>query len=81
MMTLENIGKFIQKGFKVTVIGPSFYHYYSGMGPGMLGGSYSPDEIRFTTKDVVQKQGGIFVKDKVLRIDPDKREIYRELQS
>ena len=78
MMTLENIGKFIQKGFKVTVIGPSFYHYYSGMGPGMLGGSYSPDEIRFATKDVVQKQGGIFVKDKVLRIDPDKREIYTQ---
>jgi NADH dehydrogenase FAD-containing subunit len=76
MMTLENIDKFVEKGFKVTVIGPSFYHYYSGMGPGMLGGTYSPDDIRFATKDVVQKQGGIFVKDKVVRIDPDKKEIY-----
>ena len=68
MMTLENIGRFVEKGFKVTVIGPSFYHYYSGMGPGMLGGTYSPGEIRFATRDVVQKQGGIFIKDKVLRI-------------
>ena len=76
MMTLENIDKFVEKGFKVTVIGPSSYHYYSGMGPGMLGGTYSPDDIRFATKDVVQKQGGIFVKDKVVRIDPDKKEIY-----
>ena len=76
MMTLENIGRFVEKGFKVTVIGPSFYHYYSGMGPGMLGGTYSPDDIRFATRDVVQKQGGIFVKDKVVRIDPDKKEIY-----
>ncbi|MFA5906060.1 MAG: FAD-dependent oxidoreductase [Desulfobacula sp.] len=76
MMTLENIGKFVDKGFKVTVIGPSFYHYYSGMGPGMLGGTYSPDDIRFATKEVVQKQGGIFVKDRVLRIDPDKKEVY-----
>jgi len=78
MMTLENIGKFVEKGFKVTVIGPSFYHYYSGMGPGMLGGTYSPDDIRFATKEVVQKQGGIFVRDKAVRIDPEKKEVYTE---
>jgi NADH dehydrogenase FAD-containing subunit len=78
MMTLENIGRFVEKGFKVTVIGPSFYHYYSGMGPGMLGGTYNPNDIRFATRDVVQKQGGIFVKDKVLRIDPVKKEVCTE---
>ena len=78
MMTLENINKFVEKGFKVTVIGPSFYHYYSGMGPGMLGGTYSPEDIRFATRDVVQKQGGIFVKDKVVRIDPETKEIYTQ---
>jgi len=78
MMTLENIGEFVEKGFKVTVIGPSFYHYYSGMGPGMLGGTYSPDDIRFATREVVEKQGGIFVKDKVEKIDPDKKEIYTQ---
>jgi len=76
MMTLENINKFVEKGFKVTVIGPSFYHYYSGMGPGMLGGTYSPEDIRFATRDVVQKQGGIFIQDKVIRIDPVKKEVY-----
>ncbi|MBT6339147.1 MAG: FAD-dependent oxidoreductase [Desulfobacula sp.] len=76
MMTLENIGRFVEKGFKVIVIGPSFYHYYSGMGPGMLGGTYRSEDIRFATQDVVQKQGGIFVKDKVVRIDPDKKEVY-----
>lgn len=76
MMTLENIGRFIEKGVKVTVIGPSFYHYYSGMGPGMLGGTYSSSDIRFATKEVVQKQGGIFVRDKVVRIDAEKKEVY-----
>lgn len=76
MMVLENIGRFVEKGFKVTVIGPSFYHYYSGMGPGMLGGTYTPSDIRFATRDVVQKQGGVFVRDEVVRIDPDKREVY-----
>jgi len=78
MMTLENTGEFVEKGFKVTVIGPSFYHYYSGMGPGMLGGTYSPDDIRFATRDVVEKHGGVFVKDKVEKIDPDKKEIYTQ---
>ncbi len=81
MMTLENIDKFIEKGFKVTVIGPSFHHYYSGMGPGMLGGTYKPDDIRFATKDVVNKQGGIFVKDKVVKIDPDKKEVFTKTGS
>lgn len=76
MMTLENIGTFVKKGFKVTVIGPSFFHYYSGMGPGMLGGTYSPEDIRFATKQVVQTQGGIFIKDKVVKVDPEKREVY-----
>ncbi|WP_300458024.1 FAD-dependent oxidoreductase [Desulfobacula sp.] len=78
MMTLENIDTFVEKGFKVTVIGPSFHHYYSGMGPGMLGGTYTPKDIRFETKMVVQKQGGVFVKDKVVRIDPGKKEIYTQ---
>ncbi|NOX32208.1 MAG: FAD-dependent oxidoreductase [Deltaproteobacteria bacterium] len=76
MMTLESISRFIEKGIKVTVIGPSFYHYYSGMGPGMLGGTYTPSDIRFETKKVVQKQGGVFVKDKVVRVDPDKKEVH-----
>ena len=70
MTALENIARFVEKGYKVTVIGPSFHHYYSGMGPGMLGGTYTPSDIRFATRDVVFKQGGIFVKDYVTRIDP-----------
>jgi NADH dehydrogenase FAD-containing subunit len=76
MTTLENIEGIVKKGFKVTVIGPSFYHYYSGMGPGMLGGTYHPDDIRFATQDVVQKQGGVFIKDRVVKVDPDKKEVY-----
>lgn len=76
MMTLENISRFVGKNIKVTVIGPSFYHYYSGMGPGMLGGSYTPEQIRFATQKVVQKQGGIFVRDSVIKIDPEMKIVY-----
>jgi NADH dehydrogenase FAD-containing subunit len=75
MVTLENISRFVKKGYRVSVIGPSIYHYYSGMGPGMLGQTYSPEQIRFATKDVVEKQGGVFVKDYVTRIDPENRKV------
>lgn len=76
MMILENIAWFIKRNVKVTVIGPSYFHYYSGMGPGMLGGTYKPDDIRFATKKVVLSQDGIFVKDKVVRIDPDLKKVF-----
>lgn len=79
MMTLANINAFVAKGYRVTVIGPSEHHYYSGMGPGMLGGTYSPSDIRFATKHVVEKQGGAFVLGKAVRVRPDEKLI--ELES
>ncbi|MEX1314322.1 MAG: FAD-dependent oxidoreductase [Desulfotignum sp.] len=75
MVTLANIRRFVDKGYRVTVIGPSEYHYYSGMGPGMLGGTYSPDRIRFATRKVVESQGGEFVTDRVTRVFADGRQV------
>jgi len=78
MVTLENIQWFTDKGFKVTVIAPSDYHYYSGMGPGMLGTTYAPDDIRFATQKVVTAQGGVFIRDRAVRIDPENRQVFTE---
>jgi NADH dehydrogenase FAD-containing subunit len=78
MMALAGISGFIEKGHAVTVIGPSDYHYYSGMGPGMLGGFYTPKEIRFATRHVVEKQGGKFILGKAVRVDPEERVVYLE---
>ncbi len=75
MVTLERLGQFVDKGIRVTVIGPSEFHYYSGMGPGMLGGTYSPDRIRFATRKVVENKGGEFVADRVTRIFPGDRQV------
>ncbi len=63
----------------MSVVQPSPYHYYSGMGPGLLAGSYNPSEIRFFTQKMVQNQGGEFCLDKAETIDPIKRTV--ELQS
>jgi NADH dehydrogenase FAD-containing subunit len=68
MVTLDRLQTFVQKGHRVTVIGPSDHHYYSGMGPGMLGKTYTPEDIRFATRKVVEQQGGTFIRDKATRI-------------
>jgi len=78
MVTLKHLHLFIAKGHKVTVIGPSRYHYYSGMGPGMLSKTYTPADIRFATEQVVTKQGGTFVLDKVIKIDPSGKTVFLE---
>lgn len=78
MVTLANLHQFVEKSHTVTVIAPSPYHYYSGMGPGMLGGLYAPDEIRFATKQVVEKKGGAFEAGKVIRVDPNERTVFLE---
>ncbi len=69
MITLSKLEQFVAKGCHVTVIGPSEHHYYSGMGPGMLGRTYTPGEIRFATKKVVEQKGASFVLGKVVKID------------
>ena len=73
MVTLANLHTFTDKGHRVTVIGPSDHHYYSGMGPGMLGKTYTPGEIRFKTRHVVEKQGGTFIRDKAVQILADEK--------
>jgi NADH dehydrogenase FAD-containing subunit len=78
MVTLAKLDTFVAKGYGVTVIQPSEYHYYSGMGPGMLGGTYRAEDIRFATRRLVEGKGGRFVQDKAVRIDPVKQLVYLE---
>lgn len=78
MMLLASIKDIISQGHKVTVIQPSDYHYYSGMGPGMLSTYYTSDDIRFRTRFVVERQGGSFIKAKVKSIDGQRRVVLLE---
>lgn len=76
MVTMANIRQFRDLGHRVTVIGPSDYHYYSGMGPGMLGATYEPDDIRFDTRRKVEEQGGVFIRDAIAGLDPSGRRLH-----
>ena len=73
MTVMLNLRDYIERGHAVTLIGPSAYHYYSGMGPGLLGGIYRPQEVRFHIKKMAEDRGAVFIQDTVVRIDPDKR--------
>jgi hypothetical protein len=70
MTILSRVREIVDQGIRVVVIGPSEHHYYSGMGPGVLGGSYTPEEIRFPVRRMVEDGGGTFLMDKVVRVDP-----------
>lgn len=78
MLILAQLSALRDHGCEVTVIQPSLHHYYSGMGPGMLGGFYTPEEIRFNTRQTVEKAGGTFIQDKAIRIDPDQQQVFLE---
>ncbi len=68
---LKNLSQFLVKNHEVTVINAGIYHYYSGMGPGMLAGTYSPRQIRFHVEKMVKNQGGHFIHDQVVSLDPE----------
>ena len=58
--------KFISEGVEFIVIGPDQFHYYSGMGPGMLSRIYETNQVRFNIQAMVESRGGKFIRDKVV---------------
>lgn len=73
MTILLNLNKYVARGHSVTLIGPSRYHYYSGMGPGLLSGIYRPQDVRFHVKKMAEDRGAAFIQDTVTRIDADRK--------
>jgi NADH dehydrogenase FAD-containing subunit len=76
LTVLRNIHEYTDRGHRVTVVSTSSYHYYSGMGPGMLSGIYRPQDIRFHIRKMVEDRGGVFLEDSVVRIDPEERVLH-----
>jgi len=70
LTSLKNISTFKKLGHQVTLISSSPYHYYSGMGPGMLSGIYHPWEVRFHIKKLAEGRGATFIEAKVIKVDP-----------
>lgn len=73
MTIMQRLSDYVSRGHRVTLISPGAYHYYSGMGPGMLGGTYHPRQIRFHVRRMVEDRGGEFIEAEVVRIEADRR--------
>lgn len=67
---LKDLPNLQMQGHSVTVISAGAYHYYSGMGPGLLAGTYRPEDARVHVQRMVEESGGIFLRDTVTRLNP-----------
>jgi NADH dehydrogenase FAD-containing subunit len=76
LTALKHLSYFIRSGYAVTLISPSIYHYYSGMGPGMLSGTYHPWEVRFHLQRMAERAGARFVLDEVDHFNPRERILF-----
>lgn len=73
MTALLKLDGYTRKGHRVTLISPSPYHYYSGMGPGLLAGTYEPQQVRFHIRKMVEARGATFVSGRVEKISAEDR--------
>src|SRR5512145_1737300 len=71
LFTLMKTDRLLKAGISVTVIARGDYHYYSGMGPGLLSGRYQPAETRFHVRRMTEERGGRFIQADMVGIDAD----------
>jgi NADH dehydrogenase FAD-containing subunit len=76
MTVMSKLDHYAERGHHVTLISLYPYHYYSGMGPGLLSGIYKPEEVRFHVQKMVEDRGGTFVQGTVVRVDPKRRLLF-----
>ncbi len=76
LTALALLGCYVGRGHRATLISPCRYHYYSGMGPGMLSGLYEPRQVRFNLQRMVQERGGQFIEARVTAVDPAAQKLY-----
>jgi NADH dehydrogenase FAD-containing subunit len=72
---LAHLDRCVSREHRVTVVNRSAYHYYSGMGPGLLAGTYSPRDVRFHVRRMAEDRGAAFIEDAVIRIDARDRSL------
>jgi len=78
LTVLANLASYRDAGHHVTLVSPADYHYYSGMGPGMLSGRYTPQECRFHVRKMAETGGATFIRDKFASIEPDRNVVRLE---
>jgi len=78
LYSLLRTREMVRRGFRVTLIDPSPYLYYSGMATGVISGAYAPDEHRINVCRLVREGGGSFIEGRVAGIRAESRELALE---
>jgi selenide, water dikinase len=65
-------------GVRVTVVSPEPLAVYSGMVPGVLVGTYGPEDGRIDFAALAARAGAAFLRDRVVAIDPARRQVSTE---
>ena len=73
LFTLAHLPELIRRGANITLVTASRYHYYSGMGPGMLAGTYPPEALRFDVRALAERCGADCIVDRAVSLDPQRR--------
>jgi NADH dehydrogenase FAD-containing subunit len=60
-------------GHELVLVSPDASHPYSGMAPGVLGGSYRTEEIMLPASELASRGGVTFIRDRVRGLDPPKK--------
>jgi NADH dehydrogenase FAD-containing subunit len=75
LYSLRRAKEFRRRGAEVVLVAPHRYHYYSGMGPGLLSGRYRPDEARVDLSALAIEGGFAFRMERVVSVDAGARQL------
>lgn len=75
LYSLLRTTQLVEKGYKVFLVNPSPYLYYSGMATGVISGLYTPEEDRIDVRHLVESGGGRFLEARVTGVRPEGREL------
>ena len=78
LYALKYAEQFVSENAEILLVSPSQFHYYSGMGPGMLSRIYQPEQLRFDVQAIVQSRKGTFIKGRAKSVDPENRALILE---
>lgn len=78
MHSLLRTNELVERGYRVTLVNPSPYLYYSGMATGVISRTYTPEQDRINVRRLVERGGGRFVEGRVTGVDRTVRKLLLE---
>jgi NADH dehydrogenase FAD-containing subunit len=76
LYALARLADYLALGAKVTVVAPEPDILYTGMSPRLVSGTIVPRDMTIPARSLVESAGGIFIEDRVVSVDPERRVVH-----